>query len=882
MPSAVRKSEAGSKPHASEPSWSPLLRQYFGVKEEHPGEILLFRMGDFWETFFDDAATLSRVLGIALTTRGVEKGEPIPLAGVPLANLETCVKKLVAAGLRVAICDQVEDPKLAKGLVRREVVEVVSAGTISLPGLLDERVGRYLAAIVLDGGEAVGLARTDITTGELAAAEIAPGALAEEIDRLGPAEILIVGGEAPSALDAPGARAIPRTHLPEGSAPSIDTAMRLLGEGPGFAPGAREAAPFRPLAVRAAGALLAYLETLHKAERTELSPLELDASGDTLVLDEITLRNLEILRPASGEGTGGTLLSTVDRTRTPMGARLLRGWLVRPLLAPERIRARLDAVEELASDAMLRAPAADALDRIGAVERLAMRAGAGRAHARDLAALSASLALLPALRALLGGSRSGLLRGLADSMEDFAAEVETIDETLVDGPPLSIKDGGVVRDGFSPELDRLRSLSRDAREWIASFQTAERERTGIPNLKVGYNRVFGYYLEVTRGNRGAVPSDYERRQTLAGAERYVTPELKEREAEILGADERARVLESEIFLELRSRVALRSAAMRRAAGAVAALDVLHSFADCARRSDWVRPAVDDSSSLEIVAGRHPVVEAALPAHEFVPNDVRLDVDSRQILLITGPNMAGKSTYLRQVALLCILAQVGSFLPAEAARIGVVDRVFTRVGAADRVAEGHSTFMVEMLEVARILGAATPRSLVLLDEVGRGTSTYDGLAIAWAVLEHLHETPERAARTLFATHYHELTALVDRLERARNLRVTVHEWKDDVVFLRKIVEGAADRSFGIQVAKLAGIPEAVTKRAKRILAELEAGTLLGERSAGESAQGAQLDLFSRRAAAVLTELEALDPDAMTPLEALAVLAEWKRRASGGAS
>lgn len=852
------------------------MRQYFSIKTEHAGEILLFRMGDFWETFFEDAAILSRVLGIALTSRGVEKGEPIPLAGVPLSALEGAVRKLVTAGYRVAICDQVEDAKAAKGLVRREVIEVVSAGTISLPGLIDERVSRYLAAIVPDreAGRA-GLARCDITTGEFAATEVTLASLEDELVRWQPAEILLPENDALREASRV-SRDAALTRLPGDAFPPAERAALEMHSGPGFADAAAEKALFQPLALRAAAGLLRYLETLRKAERTELSPLDFDSAGETMILDEITLRNLEIVRPMAGEGNEATLLARVDRTRTPMGARLLRRWITRPLLSPPRIAARQDAVEEILETEEIREEIGARLTQIGDVERLAMRVGAQRANARDLAALANALAQIPAFRAALVGRRSAVLNALAARLDDFTADVERVRETLVDSPPLGLKEGGLVRDGFSGELDRLRGLARGAKDWIARFQSTERERTGIPNLKIGYNRVFGYYIEVSRSHHARVPESYERRQTLTGAERFVTPDLKEREAEILGAQERSWALEIEVFEDLRNRLAMRVAEMRRAAHALAKLDVLLSFAEVARRGNWTRPVVDDSGRIDIRGGRHPVVEAALPAQEFVPNDTHLDLDGRQILLITGPNMAGKSTYLRQVALLCILAQTGSFLPVEEARLGVVDRVFTRVGAADQVARGHSTFMVEMVEVSRILSSATRQSLVLLDEVGRGTSTYDGLAIAWAVLEYLHENDERAARTLFATHYHELTGLAERLERARNLRVTVHEWKDDVVFLRKIVEGAADRSFGIHVARLAGLPESVTKRAKQILSDLENGRFQADGAAAKGATGSQLDLFSRQNASILSELALIEPETMTPLEAIAVLHDWKNR------
>jgi DNA mismatch repair protein MutS len=850
------------------------MRQYLTAKAQHPDCVLLFRMGDFWETFYEDASVLADVLGIALTSRSVERGERVPLAGVPLAAFEPSVAKLVQAGHRVAVCDQVEDPKTAKGLVRREVVDVLSAGTATLPGLLAERESRYLVAILPDAEAGrTGLARCDVSTGEFLASELASEALAEELDRVAPAEILLPEGETPPAVAKALRREAAFQRLPASRFPPPAEAVRRLESAPGLA-ASGTGAPFLPLATSAAAALLGYLEGLRKAEGRELRPLAFEEVEETLILDDITLRNLEVLRPQREGPARATLLSVVDRTRTPMGGRRLRQWLARPLVSPARIAARHDAVGEIAGDAALAAEIAGALAAVGDVERITMRIVAGRAHARDLVALRDSLENVPRLKAALAPRAAELLRHVAADLSDFSPEVDLVREALVDGPPLALTDGGLIRAGHSEELDRLRDLARHGKDWIATLQATERERTGIPNLRVGYNRVFGYYLEVTKGNRGLVPPEWERRQTLVGAERYVTPALKEREAEILGAEEKAHELEYRLFLEVRDRLTLSGPRLRRAADALAVLDVVLAFAEQAVREGWVRPAVHDGDRILVRGGRHPVVEASLPAREFVPNDVLLDRDSRQILVVTGPNMAGKSTYLRQVALLVLLAQAGSFVPVEEAEIGVCDRVFTRVGASDQLASGHSTFMVEMVEVARILAAATPRSLVLLDEVGRGTATYDGLAIAWAVLEHLHENPERRARTLFATHFHELTDLAERLPRACNLRVTVHEWKDDVVFLRKVVEGAADRSFGIHVAKMAGLPREVTQRAAEILRELEARGAAGRRES--AATGSQLDLFSGAAAAVLTELAALDPDAVSPREALAVLAEWKRR------
>ncbi len=872
-----------ARPRHDAPGLTPLMRQYLGAKSEHPDSVLLFRMGDFWETFYEDAVLVSRVLGIALTSRGVEKGaegsERVPLAGVPLPAFEPSVAKLLRAGLRVAVCDQVEDPRLAKGLVKREVVEVLSAGTTTVPGLLPERENRWLVALFADTEAGrIGIARCDVSTGRFVGEEVTAASLADDLDRISPAEIQVPDVELPDVVTRAIRGRAPTERLAPRRFPAFEDAAQRIDDASGFAGGQGEAT-FRPLATRAAAALLDYLNALRKAEGRELEPLSFEEGEGSLILDEITLRNLEILRPLREGPARATLLDVVDLTRTSMGARRLREWLARPLTAPERIAARHDAVEELVRDRPAAERIGEVLARCGDVERLAMRVATGRANARDVVALADSLESLPELREALVRRTPELLRRIAEDFSDFSPEVELVREAIVDGPPLGLTDGGLLRAGHSEELDRLRALARSGKDWIATLQAEERQRTGISNLKVGYNRIFGYYLEVTRGNRNLVPESWERRQTLVGAERYVTPALKEREVEILHAEEKANDLEYQLFGELRDRLALSGGRFRRAADALAVLDVVTSFADLAVREAWVRPVVDDGDRVFIRAGRHPVVEAALETGAFVPNDVLLEAGGRQILVITGPNMAGKSTYLRQVALLVILAQTGSFLPAEEAHLGVVDRVFTRVGASDHLAAGHSTFMVEMVEVARILAAATPRSLVLLDEVGRGTSTYDGLAIAWAVLEHLHENEARAARTLFATHFHELTELVEKLPRARNLRVTVHEFKDDVVFLRKVVEGAADRSFGIQVAKLAGLPRAVTDRAREILRELESGSLRGLGRPG-AATASQLELFSGAAASVLAELAAIDPDGIAPREALAVIAEWKRRTTGG--
>lgn len=866
------------RPAPTEAGLTPLMRQYLTAKSEHEDSVLLFRMGDFWETFYEDAILVSRVVGVTLTSRSAEKGERVPLAGVPLASLEKTVSKLVEGGHRVAICDQVEDPKESKGIVKREVVEVISAGTATYPGLLDERANRFLLAVWPDREAGrVGIARCDVTTGEFVGSEIALAEFGDEMDRLQPTEVLIPAQKLPMEVSG----ALNREGLAVEKAPkdrflAPEASTEYVQARSGLAEPAGEAPLFLPLAATAASALLDYLESLAKAEGEQLDPLSFEEAAGTLVLDEISLRNLEILRPLRETDTASTLLSVLDRTRTPMGARLLKRWLARPLLSPERIASRQDAVQELREDAAFRADLEERLDRTGDVARLATRIAAQRAHGRDLVALADSLEGLPALRDELKARNAPIFHRIAEDLSDFEPEVESIREAIVEEPPLAIKEGGIIREGFDADLDRLSTAAKHGKDWIAELQATERERTGVANLKVGYNRVFGYYLEVTKANKHLVPDNYERRQTLVNAERYITPELKERESEILGADEKAKALEYDLFLALRQRLATSCARIRRAAAALATLDVLANFASLAARENWVRPVVHGGDRIAIVGGRHPVVQASLPAHEFVPNDARLDGSGRQILLITGPNMAGKSTYLRQVALLCLLAQTGSCVPADEAEIGVVDRIFTRVGASDHVAAGQSTFMVEMVEVARILASATPRSLVLLDEIGRGTSTYDGLAIAWAVTEFLHQREDRAARTLFATHYHELTELADDLPRAVNLRVTVHEWKDEVVFLRKIVEGAADRSFGIQVAKLAGLPGDVTRRATKILSGLEDGTFLSGSAQKSPASGSQLALFSGGGASILSEIESLEPERMTPMDALAALSEWRRR------
>ncbi|MFN7950968.1 MAG: DNA mismatch repair protein MutS [bacterium] len=854
---------------------TPMMRQYFEIKDRHRDAILLFRMGDFFEIFFEDALTAAPLLDLTLTSRDKESPEPIPFCGFPHHQVDAYVAKLIAAGRRVAVCDQVEDPAEAKGIVRREVVRIVTPGMVVGGELLAQDRNNYLASIQ-PGELGFGLVLLDVSTGDFRFTEVhSRNGLVSELDRYAPTEVLH-----PDDWDVP-------REVAQGGRCLTPLALERFSAETGAAEMARAfpgAAPIdAPLALGAIGAALGYVAWTQQRIPPHLVPPARYDADERLVLDPIAERNLELVRSLVDGGRGGTLLAVVDRTRTPMGARLLRRWLLEPLVRPAAIEQRHDAVQVLVDEPLRRAELAAALAPMGDLERLNAKVTTGRAHARDLVALAAALEQLPGIKQHAGGSAAARLESLADAVDPLGDLVADVRRTLVEAPPLAITDGGLVRDGVNPELDEARSLTRDGKSWIARLEAAERERAQIPKLKVGYNRVFGYYLEVPNSFSERVPATWIRKQTLVGAERYVTPELKEMEAKILGAEERAHKLELEIFQGLRERAAAEALRISATASAVAELDALASFAEVAAARRYVRPRIDESGVLDLADCRHPVVEANLGRDRFVPNDVRLDVDESQVLLITGPNMAGKSTYMRQVALAVVLAQAGSFVPAARAHVGVVDRVFTRVGASDRLAEGQSTFMVEMVETAQILEQATSRSLVLLDEIGRGTSTYDGLSIAWAVGERLHEGPARP-RTLFATHYHELTELARQFPRIQNFNVAVREWGEEILFLHRIVPGSASRSYGIHVARLAGLPEDVIRRAREVLAELESGSH-GHASRRHARRGAavepspQLELFRAPADGLKDALAALAVEAMTPLEALNELDRLVRRARG---
>src|SRR5688572_26432097 len=871
---------------------SPAMRQYLDAKRQHRDAIVFFRMGDFYEMFYEDALVAARALDLTLTSRAKDgNGSAIPMCGVPFHAVDGYLAKLVTKGFRVAICEQVEDPKKAKGLVKREVVRVVSPGTLTDAGYLAAREPAYLMSIAAEG-DVAGVALIDVSTGEFTSAEYAGvegrQALADEIEVLRPREIVTANASAVTdrfpaigRLQVPVTAVEPWTFDLEAARRSLLDQLKVHGL-EGFGLDGRDAA------VRAAGGLVAYLRDTQKADLAHVRTIGYKATADALVIDPITLKHLEVV--AGSDGTvAGSLLHEVDRTVTSMGGRLLRAWMLGPLRALERIRDRLDAVEELAFRATDRGKFREALKAVHDLERLVARVALGTAAPRDFVSLRQSLGGVPRIRTALAGMQAPLLRSLIAELDDVADVRDLIERTIIDEPPAFARDGGFTRDGIDAELDELKAVSRSGRQVIAEMEERERARTGIGSLKVRFNRVFGYYIEISKSNLHAVPDDYQRKQTIAGGERFTTPALKEYEGKILGADERILERELEIFETLRTRVAAEAPRIQDTARALATLDVLAGLAETAAVANFTKPHVHDGDDYTVTDGRHPVVER-FASEAFVPNDIDLNGTTRQLVILTGPNMGGKSTYLRQAALIPLLAQIGSFVPAKDAKVPVVDRIFARVGASDNIARGQSTFMVEMQETANILHASTSRSLVVLDEIGRGTSTFDGLSIAWAVAEYLASNPKARPKTLFATHYHELTDLADALPGVVNAHVAAREWKDDIIFLRKIVPGRSDRSYGIQVARLAGLPASVVSRAKEILNGLEHDELSrGGRPTLTDAPTAvhtnQLGLFavphdSARSAGedeIMRRLTELDVDDTTPRAALDLLAELKKLA-----
>ncbi len=863
---------------------TPMMQRYMEVKREHPEAILLFRMGDFYELFHEDAQTAARVLGLTLTSRDKGSANPTPMAGFPYHQLESYLRKLIQSGFRAAVCEQVEDPKQAKGLVRREVTRVVTPGTLTEDALLDPRENNFLATIIVDKGRA-GIAWLELSTGRFLLTEVDEGVVVDEMARIRPAECLISEGQ--RDLEVVGKLKQFRDMLvvdrPAWSFSREKCRQRLLDQ---FQTNTLEGFDVEEssLGVTAAGALLEYVEETQRGSLGHLVRLESYRRNSTLIIDEATRRSLELTRTLRDNSREGSLLSVLDQTVSPMGARLLGELLSNPLTDLNALNERLDAVEELRSDAVLCQEIQELLKTTYDLQRLTARIATGRAGPRDVACLESTLGILPKLKARIAGRRSGLVRGLEQSIDlcdDIREEIRAI---LADEPPALLTDGGVIRAGYSAALDEVRDLSRGGKEWIARYQAAEIERTGIPNLKVGFNRVFGYYLEVTAAQAEKVPAEYIRKQTLKNQERYITPELKEHEERVLRSEQQSLSLEQEIFTALREKIAAQGKRLQTTSEVLAQIDVLVSFGVLVLRGNYCRPELVEEPVLEISEGRHPVLDRILSAGEFVPNDIRLGPGAGLIQLITGPNMAGKSTYIRQAALLTILAQMGSFVPARTARIGIADRIFARVGASDELGRGQSTFMVEMTETARILNAASARSVVILDEIGRGTSTYDGISLAWSVTEYLHD--RIGCRTLFATHYHELTELTQTLAQARNWNVAVREEDQDVIFLHKIVEGTADKSYGIHVARLAGIPQEVIERARTILGTLEADHLdeagqmrIPQRTKRSGSREKQLSLFAPPPHPVLETIKGIDLDRLTPLQALEALHEMQSSLQG---
>jgi DNA mismatch repair protein MutS len=856
-----------------------MRRQYLQIKKQYPDSIVLFRLGDFYETFDDDAKIVAQVCDIVLTSRPVGKDQRVPLAGVPYHSIEGYIAKLIQAGHRVAIAEQIGEVP-ARGIVDRDVVRVVTPGTVVEAALLDERRNNYIVALIVDDDRA-GLAYADITTGEFATTEVTSKEVlsraTEEIGRLQPAEVVTAGDglvqhlrQSSSTLEHLALTASPRWPF------DLETARQTLQDHfevaslEGF--GLSEA----PFATRAAGGLLHYLAETQRSRLNQLSSLRTYSTEQFMTLDASTRRNLELTRSLRHGTADGSLLGVLDQSVTSMGGRLLRRWINQPLLDLERLNARLNAVSAFVANTVERTRLRELLKEVADVERLSSRVVQGLARPRDMLGIRLSLEVLPHIQSAavnVEGDASFLESLLSlDPCQDM---LDLISQAIQDDPPATLSSGGVIRPGFSAELDNIVASSRDAKAWVADLEKTERQRTGIKNLKVGFNKVFGYYLEVTKANAEKVPEEYIRKQTLVNAERYITPELKEYEALILNAQDRIADLEERIFHQVLEQVAAAAGRLMAIAHALARLDVYTTLAEVALMNRYVRPQLTPDEKLHIVAGRHPVVEITQREEPFVPNDADISPEA-SILIITGPNMAGKSTYLRQVALIVLMAQIGSFVPADEAQIGLVDRIFTRIGAQDEISAGQSTFMVEMVETANLLNHATRRSLLVLDEVGRGTSTYDGISIAWAVVEHIHNHPKLQCKTLFATHYHELTQLSELLPRVRNLNVAVAEEKDRVVFLRRIVPGGADRSYGIHVAQLAGLPRPIIHRAEEILAELEQEAR-APGSTPKTIQVRQLPLFGGPDPAI-EELKGLDVSSMTPLEAISKLYEIQKRLS----
>jgi DNA mismatch repair protein MutS len=856
---------------------TPMVQQYLSIKQQYPDAILFYRMGDFYEMFFEDAKIASRILEIALTSRNKKDEEPIPMCGVPHHAARNYIARLIERGFKVALCEQVEDPAKAKGLVKRDVVRVITPGLVVDTEILDARSNNFLMSLFVCQGR-YGIAHLDISTGTFRVTESSDfDKITDECRRITPSESLLAQShrESPEIealtkiLGATSLNFLADKHF------ELETARtRLLKQ---FKTHSLEGFGCNEwgAGISAAGSLLHYVDETQKGDLVHITGITSYSLSDFMVVDEVSKRNLELFETIWSGSKRGSLLGIVDQTVTAMGARLLRSWLQYPLLDVEQIKLRSDAVEKAKENLSVRRSMRQALQEIHDLQRLNARIALNRCNARDLVALKHSIESLPEIRALLNQLPSPLFERITSKWDDLADVAGLVDDAISDDPPLTTREGGMIKPGFDEGLDELIRSSRDGKDWISGLEAKERQATGINTLKVGFNKVFGYYIEVRKSHIKSVPVHYVRKQTLVNAERFITEDLKVYETKVLGAEEKRNQLEYELFCVVREKVAQNNRRIARMADVVSSVDVLLALAELADQNGYVKPRVHGGDSITLKESRHPVVEKLVSSERFVPNTIEMDASERQVHIITGPNMAGKSTLLRQVALLVLMAQIGSFIPAEEASIGIVDRVFTRVGALDSLAEGRSTFMVEMQETANILNNATERSLVILDEIGRGTSTYDGLSIAWAVAEYLHNWQDRGIKTLFATHYHELTDLALTKPRVKNYNIAVKEWNEEIIFLRKLVEGSTNRSYGIQVARLAGVPTEVLKRAKEILKNIESGELYGagepvlahSNSSADKDSNVQLSLFKSSGEILINSLKKLDLSSMTPLEAL---------------
>jgi len=858
------------------------MTQFFQIKKENPDTILLFRVGDFFETFDEDAKIASKVLGIVLTKRANGKASSVPLAGFPHHAIDTYLPKFIRAGYRVAICEQVENPKFAKGLVKREVVEVVTPGVVFSDKLLEFNKNNYLMSLHLDD-EKVGVSFSDISTGEFFAYEVAEDKLKEQFSLINPAEILI------SKKDKDYLDALIRTVFPNIRITKLedwffdyDFANDLIKEHFGVKTLKGFGIENLNAGLCAAGVNLNYLQETQKANLPHLNKISLYNPSDYMSLDFATKRNLEIMSTMQEGAREGSLIQVLDKTKTAMGGRMLKKWISAPLTRLDTILARQKSIEDFVKNKPLRDNLQNELKEISDLERLTSRISTGRANPRELVNLKLSLKKIPIIKQLLDQAESKESKRIENALNELEHIISKIEIAITDEPPLNINDGGIIRSGYNAELDELRDISKNAKTWIANLQRDERERSNIPSLKVGFNKVFGYYIEISNAHKNKVPDDYIRKQTLVSSERYITPALKEYEDKILNAEEKISDLEFLLFNDIRKEVASFANEIQENAALIATLDCYLSLAESAAEYNYTKPILDNGNEIYIKNGRHPVVERILPPTEsFVANDCKLNNSEEQIIILTGPNMAGKSVYLRQTGLLVLLAQIGSFVPADEARIGIVDRIYTRVGASDNISAGESTFLVEMQEAANILNNATKHSLILLDEIGRGTSTFDGISIAWAITEYLHENPKVAAKTLFATHYHELNEMAEIFPRIKNMRVEVKEYGDKVIFLHKVSPGSADHSYGIQVAQMAGLPTFVTNRAKEILNNLEGKELtpyeVKQKKIAKFKQNKdQLNLFEFQDDTIRKEISDIPIDSLTPIEALNKLNELKKK------